>query len=25
MAYDKAADKKKFRVFLKTPPDDFEE
>ena len=24
-AYDKAADKKKFRVFLKTPPDDFED
>ena len=24
-AYDKAQDKKKFRVFLKTPPDDFED
>ena len=24
-AYDKAADKKKFRVFLKAPPDDFED
>jgi twitching motility protein PilT len=24
-AYEKAMDKKKFRVFLKTPPDDFED
>jgi twitching motility protein PilT len=24
-AYEKASDKKKFRVFLKTPPDDWDE